>query len=381
MQKAASPLGGAAKYCALPLGGAQGCASMIKKTGSFTGPVKAWVYDMKEHTEQCVKRYLELAQVSSSKLHQRTTPCIDDHQLQASDATTKGSLEPIASRVVLKILYTARMGRPDTLWSVNTLARKVTKWNKGCDKRLHRLIEYSETSKEWVQLCFVGDNVQDCWLALFVDASFAGDLEDSKSTNGAYLCIVGPRTFVPVTWICKRQTAISHSSTEAEVISLDAALRLEGIPALMLWELIMSVFGSAKGTPLGAPYSQRTRTRRRGHSALSSLINDIGDLDYVPCTMPKSLGTGTLIMFEDNDAVIKQTIKGRSPNMRHVARTHRVDLDWLWERIRTDPGIFIKYVGTKEQIADMFTKGSFTADQWSKLCRLAQIGKAETLAK
>ena len=81
-----------------------------------------------------------------------------------------------------------------------------------------------------------------------------------------------------------------------------------------------------------------------------------------------------MIILEDNDAVIKMTIKGRSPQMRHVARTHRIDLDWLFERIRDDPGINIKYVGTKEQIADIFTKGSFTAATWKMLCRLAQIG-------
>ena len=74
-------------------------------------------------------------------------------------------------------------------------------------------------------------------------------------------------------------------------------------------------------------------------------------------------------------------IKGRSPAMRHVARTHRIDLDWLWERMRTDPGVFIKYVGTKEQIADMFTKGSFSADQWGTLLRLAQIGDVKSLTK
>ena len=153
---------------------------------------------MKEHTEQCVERYMELAHVPSSKLQKRSTPCLDDHQLQASDSTTKGTLEPIASRVVLKILYPARLGRPDTLWSVNTLARRVTKWSKSCDKRLHRLIEYLKSTKDWVQLCFVGDHPQDCWMALFVDASFAGE--------------PGPRTFVPVTWVCKRQTAVSHSS-------------------------------------------------------------------------------------------------------------------------------------------------------------------------
>ena len=277
-------------------------------------------------------------------------------------------------------MYTARLGRPDTLWSVNTLARKVTKWNKGCDKRLHRLIEYLKTTKDWVQLCFVGDYRKDCWLALVVDASFAGDLEDSKSTNGAYLCIVGPRTFVPVTWICKRQTAVSHSSTEAEVISLDAALRMEGLPSLLLWELIMIVFDPNYKETFVSLQPQQPRYKK-GRTALSSLFSDVGNLDYVPCTLPKSLGIGKCVIFEDNDAVIKQTIKGRSPNMRHVARTHRVDLDWLWERIREDPGVYIKYVGTKEQIADMFTKGSFTADQWGKLCRLAQIGDVSTLSK
>ena len=60
--------------------------------------------------------------------------------------------------------------------------------------------------------------------------------------------------------------------------------------------------------------------------------------------------------------------------MRHVARTHRVDLDWLFERVRSDPGILMRYVNTKYQIGDILTKGSFTAIQWKALLRLAQIG-------
>lgn len=62
--------------------------------------------------------------------------------------------------------------------------------------------------------------------------------------------------------------------------------------------------------------------------------------------------------------------------MRHVQRTHRVNLDWLFERMARDPGIRIKFVGTKQQIADILTKGSFTAIQWKALLRLAQIGKS-----
>ena len=58
----------------------------------------------------------------------------------------------------------------------------------------------------------------------------------------------GSRTFVPISWMCKKQTSVSHSSTESEIISLDAGLRLDGIPALDLWDLIVSVFGNTTQT-------------------------------------------------------------------------------------------------------------------------------------
>ena len=45
--------------------------------------------------------------------------------------------------------------------------------------------------------------------------------------------------------MCKKQTAVSHSSTESENISLDTGLRLDGLPALELWDLIVSVFGGS----------------------------------------------------------------------------------------------------------------------------------------
>ena len=42
--------------------------------------------------------------------------------------------------------------------------------------------------------------------------------------------------------MCKKQTSVSHFSTEAEVISLDPGLRMDGIPALDLWDLVIEVF-------------------------------------------------------------------------------------------------------------------------------------------
>ena len=72
-----------------------------------------------------------------------------------------------------------------------------------------------------------------------------------------------------------------------------------------------------------------------------------------------------LYIFEDNEAAIKRIVKRRSPTMRHVSRTHRVALDWLFDRINVDPKIHIKYVDTKNQLADILTKGNFTRDEWN----------------
>ena len=83
-----------------------------------------------------------------------------------------------------------------------------------------------------------------------------------------------------------------------------------------------------------------------------------------------------LVIWEDNEAVIKMTVKGRSTAMRHVSRTHRVHLDWLYERFLHDPYFRIKYVKTKFQIADILTKGAFTKDQWKELLQLCSITQA-----
>ena len=59
--------------------------------------------------------------------------------------------------------------------------------------------------------------------------------------------------------------------------------------------------------------------------------------------------------------------------MRHVSRTHRVALDWLFDRINLDPKFQIKYIDTKNQLADMLTKGNFTRDEWNHLLCLFTI--------
>ena len=103
------------------------------------------------------------------------------------------------------------------------------------------------------------------------------------------------------------------------------------------------------------------------------MIDVIEDIDSVPSNVQSACQEALLYVFEDNEAVIKMIIEGRSPTMRHVSRTHRVALDWLFDRINLDSKIQIKYIDTKNQLADILTKGNFTRDEWNYLLSLFNI--------
>ena len=49
------------------------------------------------------------------------------------------------------------------------------------------------------------------------NADFADGLTDSKITTDGIICKFGGHTFVPIPWACKKQTAVSHSSTAEEL--------------------------------------------------------------------------------------------------------------------------------------------------------------------
>ena len=175
----------------------------------------------------------------------------------------------------------------------------------------------------------------------------------------------------------KKQTSVSHSSTESEIISLDTGLRLDGLPALKLWDLIVSVLGNSSSI------SDRTAKPVNGedkHHKSYNKINVMQDVDSVPSNVQSARQEALLYVFEDSEDVIKMIMKGRSPTMRHVSRTHRVALDWLFDRINLDPKIQIKFIDTKNQLADILTKGNFTRDEWNHLLTLFNIGHFSSTA-
>ena len=315
--------------------------------------ISSWSYDMEGHAKKCVERYCELAK-KTTQLDKVSTPCIDDHHFKEEEMKSVGELSHVCSQIVLKCLYLARIGRPNILWSANRLARSITKWTKACDKRLSRLISYIHHTCDYKQYCHVGNSAKQCRLGLFQDSDFAGELEDSKSTSGGTLCIFGSHTFVPISWMCKKQTSVSHSSTESEIISLDDGLRLDGILALDLWDLIVTVLHENTYqrsqerrdpcTNLVRARPHKLPTRNKSHG----MIDDLVKIDSVPSNVQSSRQEALLYVFEDSAGVIKMIIKGRSPTLRHVSRTQRIALDWLLDGINQDSKIQIKYIDIKK---------------------------------
>ena len=102
---------------------------------------------------------------------------MDDHQFKEEEMGSVGELSTVCSQIVLKCLFLARIGWPDVLWSVNKLARAITKWTRACDRRLAQLISFIHHTNDYRQYCHMQIRiVSRLWLIL------QETQEDSKST-------------------------------------------------------------------------------------------------------------------------------------------------------------------------------------------------------
>ena len=152
---------------------------------SKTKLVRTLEYNMEMFLVQCVERYTELAGKSGANLQKVSTPFVEDLATGPDYTEKSGILKPIASKVLMKILYAARMCRYDLLRATCALASLVTKWTPSCDKKLHRLVSYIHSTLALRLVAWVGDHPKDIAVKLFSDADFAGDQQTSRSTSGA----------------------------------------------------------------------------------------------------------------------------------------------------------------------------------------------------
>ena len=150
---------------------------------------------------------------------------------------------------------------------------------------------------------------------MYADADFAGCKRSGRSTSGAFFRLAGPDTFFPIQPHSKKQTAVSHSTPEAEIVSADLAVRMIGTAAVSLWDVL--------------------------------------------------LGRDNVLVFhEDNTAMIQVCKTGKNPTLRHLGRTHRVDVHWLHERF-LETCYKLIYKETRAMRADILTKGFLDTEKWA----------------
>ena len=182
-------------------------------------------------------------------------------------------------------------------------------------------MSYINSTLHYRMTGWVGDESDKIALHLFADADFAGCAKTSRSTSGAYMCIMGPNTHWPVAGQSKKQGCTSHTTPESEIIAADHALRSFGIPALDLW---------------------------------SPLLNNPNIHTH---------------FHADHETAIIAMRQGHSNTMRHLERTHGVSLRSLAEHVNK-PHCVLDYERSALQSGDIFTKGFTALPDWLRATKL-----------
>jgi hypothetical protein len=272
----------------------------IRETKDGTTTVE---YDMQDFCANACDLFESL---TGSALKGAATPFVPEGSLLATDWAARGALAENASRILMKTLWLARLSRPDLLKPLSDLTRRVTCWTRADDKRLYRLMNYLKATPNLTLVNRIGDKAEDLKLNLYTDADHASEAEHAQSTSGCLLTLEGPNSWYPLTWLSKKQSATARSTTEAEMISLCTGIFGDALP---IQEFAEQIFEKEV----------------------------------------------QLQCHQDNSAVIQIVEAGYSPKLRHVSKTHRINLSSLYE-VFEDPSVRLTYISTDKQCADIFTK-------------------------
>ena len=94
------------------------------------------------------------------------TPSLDDHVFTEAELEKPGELASDAAKIVMKMLYGARLVRYDLLWPICSIARQISKWSAACDRRLFRLVSYLNCTLDHSLEGFVGDSPDQCHVVM-----------------------------------------------------------------------------------------------------------------------------------------------------------------------------------------------------------------------
>lgn len=144
-----------------------------------------------------------------------SAPTIDIKSLIAFEGSPK-TKAPYGNAIGC-LQYLANWTRPDTLFSVNFLARFTHDPREIHWSAVKRVMGYLVGTNDYA-IHFPGDS---SGLVAYSDADFANDTSDRKSVSGVLTLLHGG----PVIFSSRKQSCIAQSSTEAEYVAANEAVR------------------------------------------------------------------------------------------------------------------------------------------------------------
>ena len=263
--------------------------------------------DMDSYTTNAIMKFKEQEQV---KLPRVSSPFLTKEEW--AQEGQPGIYSESCASYVATLLFLSRVARPDISVAVQRLCKVVTKWTTTHDAAILRLYGYLDTSGP---MALRGElspkDLQDVEIAMWTDADWCGDAEDTKSTSGMLLEIHCPSSGRrwPVCWAVRKQGATSSSTAEAETVSLAYYTKHEGIPMQILIDALLA----------------GTRPPIR------------------------------LVALVDNTQAIAAVQKGYSKKLRFLERTHKCSINTIHELLQ-DGTIEVEYAPTATHRGDGFTK-------------------------
>ena len=231
--------------------------------------------------------------------------------------------------ILMSVLYAARIARFDLFKPIQFLAKRITKWDKRCDLRLHQVMSYINSTMDFDAYGVIGDHPRDLTLHLYVDADFAGCPYSLRSTSGAHTCIQGPNSRYSWGAGSNQQTSRAQSTPEAELASMNEGMKRRGEQALIIWQWLLEQY------------------HEEGWTA-------------------------SIVLHEDSTTAIIGARTAKNPTMKTLERGFGIDIGWNNSRILSGDYELI-HTSTKHMIADIYTKAMCNAEDWNILRKLVGI--------
>ena len=221
--------------------------------------------------------------------------------------TDKVAMNVPYREVIESLMFLTVVLRPDLSYCANYLSRFVNNYDKSHWESVKRVLRYLRGSCTR-GILYKKDKNGLCVKA-FSDADFAGDRDERKSTSGCVIML----SMGPVLWFSRRQSVVAQITTEAEYIASSTAVRE------IVW--------------------------------LRRYMSEIG----FRCEEPTEF-------FVDNKGAIQLA---KYPACNRSTKHIEIKFHFIRDQIELKR-IKLEYVKSKEQLADIFTKG-LTRDKFCKL--------------